>query len=283
MSTDRELLKEIQLDLQQVPRTECVIYLEDDNDVDIFFALLGIHRPANPLGLGGVHRGVLIRGASNTRGGGGSKAVLRRISVTENRKGAERILGITDGDGEPLVSLAAAFDPPYAGRALRWKVYCIENLLAKAGWPPAWGTPPDWTEALLAYTPYTALNQLHLEMLELLRRLGLSAFTTPVLGEPLKRAEQVVETLEDQQEHIARVDIAQSFYAHLTRIEAGIRTSLDEGHTLINGKWLLEDYAPRQTKLSREECRTQWLEHVRTSGGLPEVRALWKRLTGTEP
>lgn len=88
---------------------------------------------------------------------------------------------------------------------------------------------------------------------------------------------------EVQQERIAQFDIPQKFYAHLTRIEAGIRTSLDEGHTLINGKWLLEDYAPRQTKLPREECRTQWLEHVRTSGGLPEVRTLWERLTGSVP
>jgi hypothetical protein len=37
---------------------------------------------------------------------------------------------------------------------------------------------------------------------------------------------------------------------------------------------------PRQCKGTPDRCRDEWLGHAVSSGGLPEVRDLWQRITG---
>ena len=46
---------------------------------------------------------------------------------------------------------------------------------------------------------------------------------------------------------------------------------------LLNGKWLVEAYAPRIMKLSPDACRDAWTGCLREVGGDPEIKAWWQR------
>lgn len=269
-----ELVKELEGDLQRAPT---VIYLEGKEDVPIFFGLLGIPKP-----LDNLHHGVLVRGLTTTSGQG-CRSVRMRVEIAAKRR-YRGIHGIVDGDGEALATLAVTFDRPHAGPLFTWKAYCIENLLVRTGWPAAWVNAPDWTEALLAHSPYVALNRLGLRLREALTTLRLARYTRPVLEEPMETVEGVSAALRRDKLLLQDVDVEQMFRDEVASFEAAVRAGLDEAHALLNGKWLVDVFAPRSScVLNPARCREVWIAHAREQGGLPEVRALWERITGREP
>ena len=270
------MLREINADLQKAP-AQSVIYLEGKTDLPIFFGLLGISAPRD-----GIHRGVLVRGLKDSSSGGG--AVRARVDVAA-RKGYRGIFGVTDGDGERLATLEAAFFAPFSGPAFRWPAYCIENLLVKTGWPPAWGTAPDWTAVLLEHLPYVALNRLHREIFRSLVTLRLERFRYPTLEEPLETTRDVSAALARDKHLVASYDVEARFADEIASASAAIRSSVDEGHGLVNGKWLVDVFAPRALAKpwDKHRCRDAWIAHAITVGGLPDVRGLWQCITGQPP
>jgi hypothetical protein len=275
---ETQLLAEMRQDLQRAPG-RVVVYLEGKTDPPVFFALLGVPAPRDD-----IHRGVLVRGLRDTSSGG--DAVRARVEAAARNAGYAGVRGITDGDGESAAVLGASFAPPFAGPAFRWPAYCIENLLVKTGWPAAWGAAPDWTSVLLAHAPYAALNRLHRALRQSLETLRLHRFMHPTLAEPLETAQNVSAALARDKHLLAGYDAEARFAAEVALAETAIRASLDEGHALVNGKWLVDVFAPRALGPSRwdkHRCRSEWLAHATAAGGLGDVRAWWQRLTGQPP
>ena len=266
---------QIRGDLRQSP-FETVIYLEGVTDPEIFFALLGVPRP-----LDYVHQGISVKGLA-TREGSGSTAVRSRIELAE-RLLIPRVLGVLDGDGRSLARLAADFDTPHPGPLFCWKAYCIENLLAKTGWPPPWGDEPDWSTELSKYGPYVALNRVGLEARAILSSLKLMNFLKPILGESLKSSTEIASALAAGKAGLLSFDVEQRFVDDLTAFEAAVRRDLDEAHALLNGKWIVRHQAPTLTGRDPDLCAYEWLAHARIVGGLLEVREWWERVTGNPP
>jgi hypothetical protein len=267
------LLREVGQDLQSAP-AQVVIYLEGKTDPPIFFALLGVAASVDSL-----HRGVLVRGLKDTSSGGA--AVKARIQVAE-KNGYAGVYGIVDGDGDSLATLTARFASPFAGPCFCWPAYCIENMLVKSGWPAGWGSPPDWRRALLGHVPYVALNRIHRELREKLETLHLWRFDHPRLMEPLRTVADVAAALARDKHLIAGYDVEARFTAEAAAVEAGVHASLDEGHALVNGKWLVDVLAPRSLgrHATPQRCRDEWIAHAVATGGLAEARDLWQRITG---
>lgn len=270
------LLREINQDLQVAP-SRVVVYLEGKTDLPIFFALLGVRPPTD-----GIHSGVLVRGLRDSGAGGsasGGSAVRMRVEAAV-RNGYAGIFGITDGDGDALATLGASFSAPFLGPAFRWPAYCIENLLVKTGWPFS-TEPPDWTRVLCDHVPYVGLNRLHKDLLQSLRTLRLATHQRPVREEPLKTVADVADALAADKHLIEGYDVEARFRQEVATVEAAIRSSLDEGHALVNGKWLVDVFAPRALgpQVTPQRCRDGWIAHAVQAGGLPEVRDLWRRLT----
>jgi hypothetical protein len=192
------------------------------------------------------------------------------------------VAGVIDGDGRDLQTLASEFDAPYVGPLFSWKSYCIENLLAKAEWPSAW-PQPNWRQVLAGYSPYAGLNRIHRELQKDLETLGLARFTNPQVGQPLLTVNEVRSALSHDKHLMTTRDVETDFANALTVIDAAINASLDQGHTMINGKWLVRDHACRVTGHGEDDCRSKWANAVRAAGGLPEVRDLWQRITGSAP
>jgi hypothetical protein len=261
------LLREMTSDLQGAPARK-VVYLEGKTDIPIFFALIGVPTPRDD-----IHQGVLVRGLRD--------AVRARTNLAARTKGYEGVFGITDGDGESHAALAARFDPPFTGRCFSWKAYCIENLLAKTCWPPGWGAAPSWTQVLLDHVPYVALNRLCRELLQSLEILQLHRFNRPTLEVPLKTTREVADALARDKHLIAGFDAEARFIAEVRATESAIAASLDEGHSLVDGKWLIEVFAPRAVGApwDRHRCRDTWTAAAIAAGGLAEVHDLWRRIT----
>lgn len=269
---DSNRLGRIQTDLQRAPK---VLYCEGKTDPAVLFALLGRAQPTGDL-LGDSY----VVGLKN--GSSGSAEVEALVRVARDN-GLNTVWGVCDGDGEPLTTLRAAFDAPTQGPVFRWKGYCIESLLAQAAWPTAWGNAPDWAQVLLDYAPYAALNRVHVKLRSDLETLGLHKFRNPQSGQALETQATVTAALEADKHLVAGLDVSQSFTMEYQAISAAIAASAEEGHTVINGKWLLRHYAPTQTHQSEDACRTAWIEAVRLAGGLLEVRDWWTRTMGTPP
>ena len=259
-----DIRRELSVDLQRAPARR-VIYLEGKSDVPIFFALLGVAPPRD-----GLHQGTFVRGL-----GSGRTSVRAHVDVAA-RSGAAYagIRGVTDGDGEDLAALRPCFDAPFAGPCFRWPAYDIESMLTKTGWPSAWGVPPDWERVLIDHVPYAALNRLHRER-----------FRNPVREEPLETLSRVAAALAADKHRIAGYDVEVRFLEEAAVLEAAIRRSLDEGHAVVKGKWLVDVFAPRTLggSATPQRCRDEWIAHAVTNGGSPEVRDLWGRLTGRAP
>jgi len=286
---ETEVLRELNQDLQRAD-AQRVVYLEGKSDLPIFLALLGSSMPDTeaptpgssrlPVPDGVEHRGVLVRGLSGrSRPGSGSIAVRDRVDLAA-RRGYTGVYGITDGDGERFATLAASFAAP--GPCFRWPAYCIENLLVRTGWPAAWGTAPDWISVLLEHVPYVALNRLHRELLQSLKTLRLAGFSEPKLPEPMKTSEDVRSALAQDKHLIEGYDAESRFLHQVADVEAAIRSSLDEAHALVNGKWLVDVFAPRTLgpHATPQRCRDEWIAHAVATGGLAEARDLWQRITG---
>lgn len=279
MSSD--LLNEVDADLRKAP-CQIVVYLEGKTDPDIFFALLGVSTPRD-----GIHDGVLVRGLKEERNlgrapGTGSIAVESRVHVAATG-GRTGVFGICDGDGRDLTALMGEFDAPFAGPLFRWKGYCIENLLAQAVWPGAWGAAPNWAQVLNDYAPYVGLNRLHMSLRSALQTLGLHKFRNPEGGQPLLAAADVTAALGTDKHLIEGRDVESDFAAEVAGYQAAIATSLAHGHALLNGKWLITHFAPSIAGLSADACRAKWAEAARSNGGHPPVRDWWTRTIGSAP
>jgi len=268
---EKALLQEIELDLYNA---KTVVYLEGRSDVPIFFALLGITKPEDDR-----YQGVYIKGLSEKSRGSGGSAVRQRLEIASKHKYAG-VLGIVDGDGLPLSDLRNKFDEPYAGPIFNWKAYCIENLLAKTGWPSVWGDAPSWTDVLIQFAPYVALNRVHIRLRDALKTLRLSSFQHPHPEKDFETVESIAAALREDKHLIEDLDVEHRFLEEAASFQATVRSSLDEGHALLNGKWLLDVFAPRISGIRNPENRIEtWLAHAIAAGGLPEVRALWQRIT----
>ncbi len=271
MTNEREIQREIEGDLQLAGR---VLYLEGKSDPSILFALLGTAAPTD-----GVSEGVLVRGLADDRRGSGKTAVQVRVDVA-SRKGIRGVFGVVDGDGMSARDLRTRFDRPHAGPLYAWPTYSIENMLVRAGWPEAWGEAPDWKQILKELGPYVALNSLHREIGNALATIGLHRYNRPVFGEPRKVAKDVRRALEQEQHIIGARDVVADFDAALAKLNASVDASEDEGHALVNGKWLVDVIAAERAGLQPPICRDKYIHHIAHKGGLPEVRDLWLRLTG---
>lgn len=272
---ETQLLQELNTDLFASPAKK-VLYLEGKTDTPIFFALLGRDEP-----LGGLHQGVLVRGLHD-KSGTGKRSVRDRVELAQKR-GYSGIWGIVDGDGEALSQLSATFDMPFAGPLFRWKAYSIENLLVKTGWPIPWGVAPDWTQVFLQYAPYIGLNHVHRILKGHLETLRIAQFSRPKPFEPLLTVADVEQALTRDRDLIYGYDVADVFNKKVAEFETLVRTSLDEAHALINGKWLTDAFAPHHCQRGVDACRQQWITHAISAGGILEVRTLWHRLTGKVP
>ncbi len=265
-------LNRLQTDLQRAPT---VIYLEGKTDEELFFALAGVPRPASA-----IHKNVYVVGLK-TRGQGGNevRALLQEAEAAQ----LGGIFGIVDGDGLDLPQLRQRFDSPFQGPLFSWPTYCIENLISIA-WPEAWGGEPDWASALSSYIPYAALNRVHKQLQSALQTLQLAKFHSPVAGQPLRTTEEVKEELSRDKHLIAERDVAAMFEQESEELRRAIHSSLEEGHALINGKWLVSHLAAqRRPGRSPEALRAEWARSVLARGGHPAVRALWTRIAGEAP
>ncbi|MBK7825695.1 hypothetical protein [Nannocystis sp.] len=251
------------------PGRGVIVYLEGKTDPPVLLALLGAI-DADETANGVLHDGVLIRSL------GGSEEVEQRIEVAR-KAGVVGVFGVLDGDGRGLNEVAMQFDAPYPGPQFRWKGYCIENLLARAGWPPAWGVEPDWRAEMASYAPYVALNRLGSELRGRMKRLDLDGYLRPDRSRPLRQPEEFTEMFRDGKHELANLDVDAMFSKEYAAVGHTIEQSLDGAHTLIDGKWLINDLAPRRTGFSQERCREDWTVHVRAAGGDPEICAWWRR------
>jgi|GEM_PF-5395908 len=272
---EKAVRQEIEADLQAAT-VHKVIYLEGQTDLRPFFALLGVPAPVD-----GIHQGVLVKLRAKDRGRRAVAGIVE-IAIKFNYPG---VYGVIDGDGRSFSELVSQFDDPYPGPLFSWKAYCIENLLAKTGWPQSWKIPPNWAEVFKDYGPYVALNRIHMELRKRLESLGLAHLTKPFPDNSLKTSKQVIEALARDKHLIQEFDVEDRFRRELQIFETAVDENLDEAHSLLNGKWLVEHFAfVRMPELrSHDRCRWEWCAHALTVGGLPEVRDLWRRITGNEP
>lgn len=266
---------EIERDLRK-SGSETVIYLEGETDPAFLFSLLGVPAPTD-----NVYQRVLIRGLKTKRGSG-STAVMARVALTPVFP-SSRIFGVTDGDGRKLGELKGSFDDPYSGPLFSWKAYCIENLMAKTGWPLAWGDPPDWASELSRYGPYVALNRVRMDVNAILDELRLARYFNPVQGSPTHSSTEIATALAAGKTRLLSFDVEHRFLEELDAYNTAVDRSIDEAHALMNGKWLLRHRCPTLTARDPDRCGAEWQAHAQASGGLPEVRDWWQRVTGNPP
>jgi hypothetical protein len=272
------LLQQIDDDLREAP-AQTVIYLEGKTDLDFFFALIGLRTPSD-----GLHQGVLVKGLRDEgqRRGSGATAVMGLID-TARRFNRPRVFGIVDGDGLSLDLLKARFDPPYLGPLFSWKAYCIENQLAKTGWPKLWGDEIDWQSELSKYGPYVALNQIGRDVRAIIKQLGLENFNSPILGSPIRTSSEILVLLSEGTARFQSFNLDQRFLEELSTFIDAVARDLNQAHVQLNGKWLVRHMAPTLTKRDPDQCRFDWIAHAVSVGGRPEVCDWWKRITGSPP
>jgi len=271
MSWHEYLEHEIDAD-RQAAGGKTVLYLEGKTDLPMLFSLLGVTIRSDE-----VHEGVLAKALTDSRGGG-STDVKQRLTISQ-RLGFKNFVGIVDGDGEPFDRLRESFDG--VGPLFRWPSYCIENLLAIAGWPSGWGNgPPDWSAVLHEYAPLAAQRRMHTRLEQELRGLSFRRTKNPSTGSPAPSALGIEEDLREDQESIRNgVDLCAVFREEFEVLTSAIERDPREGHAHINGKWFVTHLAPRLTGRSEEHCRDEWASHVTSIGGLSEVKDWWSRIT----
>jgi hypothetical protein len=275
---DRIRLNRIETDLQ-LART--VIYLEGKTDQELLLALAAVTRPSS-----GIHKSVAVVGLKTDRQGGKEVQALLRVAEAAGlirRPGEGGVFGIIDGDSRELKELQASFLPPHQGSLFSWPTYCIENLLSTA-WPKAWGAEPNWATVLSDYIPYAALNRVHVQLQSALQTLRLAKFHTPSTEQALRTVVEVKAELARDKKLLAERDVEEMFDGEVSKLRSAIESSLEEGHALINGKWLVSHYAAQlQPGRSPDALRTEWAKSVLSAGGHPAVRDLWTRIAGEAP
>jgi hypothetical protein len=111
-----------------------------------------------------------------------------------------------------------------------------------------------------------------------------SGVTTPS-AERVQTAKEVTAALAADKHLIAGYDAEARFQNEVATAERAIAANIDEGHALVNGKWLVDVYAPRRLggNATPQRCRDEWIAHAAHAGGLAEVRDLWSRISGRGP
>ena len=272
--TEKEMIESISEDVREASDGN-VLYLKGLSDVAIFFGLLGEGRPIGILNEGYRHQDVLVRPLIT---GGGKSVVQRRLKLAESITSLKgKVFGIVDGDGEPLDKLKTKYDAPFAGPLFTWKAYCIENLLVKTGWPKAWGASPDWSFEFGQYSPYVALNRWKRELYDSLEKLELGQLQKPQ-GKKLHSPESMIAAIKKNKHFIEGRIIETEFQKHLVDFREALARSLNDAHALLNGKWLINNFAHFRTGRKPDQVLDEWIEHAKAEGGLPEVRELWARI-----
>jgi hypothetical protein len=134
------------------------------------------------------------------------------------------------------------------------------------------------------YTPYAALNRLHISLRQALETLDLHTFSNPVAGQTLKGEIDVAAALGRDQHLLAGRDLAAEFAAEVNQVRTSFAASLAQGLATMNGKWLFTHFLPtRLRRPNHPRLRSEWLSHATAIGGLLEVRDLWERITGSPP
>lgn len=276
---DNEILRTINGDILSAA-AQRIIYLEGTSDPPMFFGLLGVTPTLVTTGLY-VHKKTAVKGLSSR--GSGNTAVRRYVQVAHANHLAGQVFGLVDGDGEVLGKLAVTFDPPHPGPVYTWKAYSVESFLPRTTWLATWGAQPNWQVELQVYAPYVALNRMHAHLRGVLQTLGLAQFTNPIAGQPPLAGAAVQAALNQDKALITGYDVGVEFAATSGFYLRTLASSLEEGLALLNGKWILDHFLVRQLGHSPAHWTGQWITQATTSGGLPEVRDLWQRITGAVP
>ncbi|MBI2299959.1 MAG: hypothetical protein HYU66_13630 [Armatimonadetes bacterium] len=269
---DDQLEADIRADLQDAPNG-LVVYVEGPSDIPTVFALLGVAEPRD-----GIHGGTLVKVPPRA---GGKLSLDGALRVAAER-GLPGVFALRDGDGCAFAELASRFDAPFAGPLYWWKSYSAECLLAAAGWPGNWPALPDWPSALEPYGPCVAINRLSRHLSATLEQLGLHRLLRNPPS-PLPTAAGIRSQLSAGKHALLTFDAEAAFDAECLEFGQLLCADLREALCRFNGKWLTNHLGPARTGLPPEACRDQWLNDVRSRGGLPEVRDLWRRITGRDP
>jgi hypothetical protein len=269
---DMQRLNRIQSDLRQAPH---VLYCEGKTDPEALFALLGKVAPR-----GNVVGNCFVVGL---RDGGSGSAEVNALVRVARANGLNTVWGVTDGDGQPWSRLQAHSIHQRGGPVFTWPCYCIENLIARAAWPANWDPSPNWQSDLSAYAPYAALNRVHRDIQSALETLKLHKFRVPASGADLLTFTDVEDALKADASRLNQRAVDEDFAKEYAAVVALIRQSDDEGHCVMNGKWLVTDLASRKTGKIADLCRREWIEAVRTAGGDRDVITWWKRFTNETP
>jgi hypothetical protein len=201
--------------------------------------------------------------------------VQARVELAARTPGYQgQIFGFRDGDG---LSLAKLKEQASSGGLYTWPVYCVENLLIKAGWPTKWGSIPDWHQEFLRYRPYVAFKRILSELQKELSALRIPGVASPDPQRPLKTVQEVEKALGDASQVIDEYRVVARFREEVAAFEQALTADLNEAHALLNGKWVLKVVAGERN-LSAEQAREIWTNHICSVGGLAEVRQLWQQI-----
>src|SRR5262249_34028348 len=159
---------------------------------------------------------------------------------------------------------APAFDAPFVGPLFRWKAYAIENLMARACWPAHWGRAPSWQRIVRRYAPYVALNRVHIQIRKDLTAVGPPGDQHPLRGAPLWKNKDVIQRLKARDHLLPKRNVLQAYRHEVREL---LDATLDEQHARLDGKWIVQELAPRTTGRSEEQCRTEWIQETAGRGG----------------
>jgi len=95
--------------------------------------------------------------------------------------------------------------------------------------------------------------------------------------------DDVIHALERDRDLIRGYDVADRFKAEVATFAGLVGGSEDDGHALVDGKWLVNVFAPRRLGMTPAVAREAWIAHGTVVGGLGEVRGLWERVAGRPP
>lgn len=94
---------------------------------------------------------------------------------------------------------------------------------------------------------------------------------------------EILRVLEQDAHRLEGFGVVPRFQQHVSAFSDTVRHSLEAGHALLDGKWLVEHFAVQTTRRSKEACRRCWEAQAIDAGGHPQVRDLWTRIVGAMP
>lgn len=254
-----------------------MLYLEGKTDPPILFGLLGLQTPRSDSGSRYFLDSSVVVGLSQGSGRGGVEALVRLAADMPQLRA--RVVGLTDGDGRPPSVLEPAFNADQTAGLYAWPAWCIENMLVLAGWPPEWGSAPDWSGILPEYAAYVALLELFRAHQEDLGATHLARHPHPDHSQPLLTVQQVASQLEQGWTRVRGHELSTRLQGEAERFVSLVQRDLVAAHGRINGKWLVKRIAV-QRQVDEQTCALEWSAAVARAGGSAQVRAWWERIVG---